>query len=153
MRLLFICHGNICRSPMAEAFMRRECGRRPTLRGVDVGSFGVRAADGRPPTELTIDVMNTEHGLDLTSHRARQLDASVTGDLLLTVDRPTLGLVRESDLAMDMAVLGEYVGVSEDVKDPYGRDRGVYCDCARHILRLIELLADRLESARAGASA
>ena len=133
--------------------MRRECSRRPALRGLAIDSFGVRAMHGRPSTDLAIDVMRTEYGLDLTSHRARQLDGSVSGDLLLTMDRTTLALAQVAEPAMHIAVLGDYVGVGDDVEDPYGRDRGVYSHCARHIQRLIELLADRLESDQAGARA
>ena len=74
-RLLFVCTGNTCRSPMAAAIARREAARRGL--DVEVHSAGLMAGSGMPAAENARAVA-AAHGLDLSGHRA----ASVTPDLL-----------------------------------------------------------------------
>jgi protein-tyrosine phosphatase len=71
MNLLFVCLGNICRSPLAEAVMKRIYLERG-LRGVieSAGTGGHHAGEGADPRSVEIGAQN---GLDLTAHRARQV--------------------------------------------------------------------------------
>lgn len=84
--VLFVCTGNVCRSPMAEAFLRA----RLAQRGVPgtVRSAGT-AAPGGPASAHGVDVLG-ERGLDLSAHRSTRLDA----DTLASADL-VLGLARE----------------------------------------------------------
>ncbi|MCA8298684.1 low molecular weight phosphotyrosine protein phosphatase [Burkholderia sp. AU30198] len=79
--LLVVCVGNVCRSPMAQALLAAR------LPGVDVQSAGIGALDGQPADPHAIDLMR-ERGLDLATHRARQvMSRHVTrADLILTMD-------------------------------------------------------------------
>ena len=146
MRILFVCYGNICRSPMAEAFMCRAVENRPALRGLEVGSMGVRALTNHAAAEHVIVVLHDEYGLDLTSHRARQLQSSVEADLILTLDRLTTTMAEKLAVPAEVAMLGDYAGCGEEVEDPYGREREAYCACAEHVAALVERVADRLEA-------
>jgi protein-tyrosine-phosphatase len=85
MHILFVCTGNTCRSPLAEALLRHELDQR-NVEGIDVSSAGTGAWDGAPASEGAY-LVALEHGLDLSAHRAR----------LLTRD-----LVRQSDLILTM---------------------------------------------------
>lgn len=152
MKILFVCYGNICRSPMAEAFMRRTVEARPALRGVEVGSMGVQALAGRAATEDTINVLRDDYALDLGHHRASRLEPPVSADLILALDRLTTGMVDAMGLSAEVSMLGDYAGTGEEVEDPYKRDREVYNACARHIAALVELAADRLEAEAATGS-
>jgi low molecular weight protein-tyrosine phosphatase len=69
-KILMVCTGNICRSPMAEVLLAQ----RLTQRGVraTVESAGIAALVGRP-AEPEAQVLMLERGLDLSAHRARQL--------------------------------------------------------------------------------
>jgi protein-tyrosine phosphatase len=147
MKIIFVCYGNICRSPMAEALMRRTIEARPALRGVEVESMGVQALAGRAATEHTIDVLRDHYALDLGDHRASRLEPPVQADLILALDRLTTGMVEAMRLSAEVSMLGDYAGTGEEVVDPYGRDREVYDACAGHVAALVELAADRLESA------
>src|SRR5690606_14203652 len=67
--LLFVCTGNTCRSPLAEAVARREIARRG-WHNVAVRSAGVAAEPGSPATEEAV-IAAAELGLDLSQHRSR----------------------------------------------------------------------------------
>jgi len=80
--LVFVCTGNICRSPMAAA-IARDYARRQGYK-LRTGSAGTAALVGSPATELACDAM-FEIGLDISSHRARPIDASLVNDATLVV--------------------------------------------------------------------
>lgn len=83
-RLIVICTGNICRSPMAEALLRARLGHRVE----QVVSAGTGALVGSPADPLAVEVA-AEHGLDLTAHRAQQavLPLLASMDLVLTLEQ------------------------------------------------------------------
>ena len=71
LNIVFVCMGNICRSPMAEGLLRhkwQEMGRDDLI----VSSMGTHGLNGSPPTKYTQDVCK-ENGFDISSHRARSL--------------------------------------------------------------------------------
>lgn len=83
-RILMVCVGNICRSPMAEALLAHRLGVAGSSRSVR--SAGISALVGRPADPTAVELMQ-ERGVSLDAHRARQL---------------TPELVRESDLILVM---------------------------------------------------
>jgi protein-tyrosine-phosphatase len=109
-RILFVCTGNTCRSPFAEAVARRE-GQ------VDVESAGLSAHAGDQPPEDAIAVAR-ELGYELSSHRARPL---------------TEEILKRSDVVVGMtaAHVAAAGGAAKllgkaDLDDPIGRGRDVY---------------------------
>ncbi len=81
--ILFICTGNICRSPMAQALLQAHYRHQPKPPNprVQVRSAGLAGLDGQPAHPLARTVA-AEHGADLTAHKAR----TVTPDLLMKAD-------------------------------------------------------------------
>ena len=87
--LLFVCAGNICRSPMAEALFRHLAKSRPALEMIEVGSAGTVALYGNLPCADSVDVMRQQFGLEIVTHRARPLTKHLDADLVLALDRET----------------------------------------------------------------
>ena len=120
--VLFICTGNICRSPIAEYLFRGRLG--PNLPWT-AGSAGLSAVDGLPASQSAIAVMS-EAGIDIKTHRSREL----TGEL---IDTATIILVMTEDHALEVKkrfpkardrvhLLGSFKQNSEkkDIVDPAG---------------------------------
>ena len=85
MRLLFVCTGNTCRSPLAEAIARTVAAERG-LDDVDASSAGTSAWDGAPASDGAL-LVGLERELDLNAHRSRQLDRELVeqADLVLAM--------------------------------------------------------------------
>ena len=79
-RILCICTGNICRSPMAEVLLQRRLGQEG-LTDWQVESAGTWAVDGHPASRHAVQVM-ADQGLDLMPHRSR----AVTRRIIQGVD-------------------------------------------------------------------
>ncbi len=123
MRVLIVCTGNTCRSPLAAALIRQGL-LLAGHSGVEVESAGTGAWDGAPASEGAY-LVALESGLDLSAHRARLLSKSLVdqADLILAMSRPHLGRVRELGGGSRAHLLGEYAGLigsQAEVGDPYG---------------------------------
>ena len=86
MDILFVCTGNICRSPMAEAIFEDRLARGwPALYAlVRAGSAGIAAMEGSRVTETAVQAMDLR-GLDISQHRARVLDLPLARSAFLIV--------------------------------------------------------------------
>jgi protein-tyrosine phosphatase len=142
--VLFVCAGNICRSPIAEALFKHLAQSRPALSSLVVGSAGTVAMDGNRATPETRQVARDELGLDLSGHRARNVEG-LDADLILTMDRMVTRELRRFKPDGRVMLLGEYAADGEAVDDPYGSVVEAHRACAQQIRRLVEAAADRLE--------
>ena len=85
MKVLFVCDGNICRSPMAAEYLRHRAVREG-LSHVLVDSAGLLGIEGSPAAPFAVEVLKSA-GLDLTRHRSRGVTVSDmrTADLVVTM--------------------------------------------------------------------
>jgi protein-tyrosine-phosphatase len=90
MKVLFVCDGNICRSPMAAAYLRNRAAGLG-LSHIVVDSAGLLGIEGAPAAPLSIEVTR-DAGLDLTRHRSRGVTAADahTADLVVAMTRTHL---------------------------------------------------------------
>lgn len=144
MKVLFVCYGNICRSPMAEALFRQHAAGRASLEDVEVASAGVGALDGARATSWACEVMQERFNLDLDAHRATRLTPLASADLILAMDEETLRRARDVAPASRVELLGAYAGTGQQVDDPYGGCREDYELCIERINALVQAAADRL---------
>jgi len=146
-RILLVCTGNICRSPLAAALMQRTVQERG-VDGIEVSSAGTGAWDGAPASEGAY-LVGLEQGLDLSGHRARLLtrDLVEQSDLILTMARHHRARVDELGGEGRVFVLGEYAGRSgeaAEVSDPFGGDLQVYRDTCAELGGLVGAAVDRI---------
>lgn len=148
--ILFVCSGNTCRSPMAEALLRHRLEAKNNALDIPckVQSAGIFAAVGLPASSEALQVM-TEYGVDLGSHRSQVLNPKLLewADLVLTMTDSHRKHILSQYVVNPNKVhtLGEYTGVGRiDVVDPFGLGIEAYRQCADQIQLLIESILKRI---------
>jgi protein-tyrosine-phosphatase len=152
MRLLFVCTGNTCRSPMAAALARRLADERG-LSDLSVESAGTGAHDGTGASDGAL-LVALEHGDDISAHRARTLTGALVeqADLILTMGERHLTRVRELGGAGKSFRLTDFAaatGQGGDVGDPFGGDLATYRATHEELERAVRRALERLASSAA----
>lgn len=147
MKILFVCTGNTCRSPMAEGIMSEMAANNGL--DIQVKSAGIFALAGGRASEYSIEVMS-ENGMDISKHTSS----------LLTED-----VIRESNLILTMTIshkmdilnlfpsaggktytLNEYAFDKErNIADPYGGRKKDYQNTYNEIYSAIEMVIKKLK--------
>jgi protein-tyrosine phosphatase len=127
-RLLFVCYGNICRSPMAEGIARKRLGP-----SAEVASAGI-AATGGPASEEAVLVMKLVYNVDISSHIARPVGVYdiAAFDHVIAIDVSIFNHLR------DIWGVPERVLYGWDIEDPLGLGYDAYKETARKIERRLE---------------
>jgi protein-tyrosine phosphatase len=151
MRILFVCTGNTCRSPLAEVITRRLAEERG-LANVSVESAGASAWPDAPASDGAL-LVAMENGLDLGDHRARLLSPEIVSnaDLVLAMGPHHLDRVEALGGAGKSWLLTAYAadgGMARAVSDPFGGDLAVYRATFEELTREISAVLDRVAGNR-----
>ena len=151
MKLLFVCTGNTCRSPMAAAITRRMAAERG-MRDLQVASAGVGATEGAPASDGAL-LVSLEQGLDLNEHRSRPLSPAMVAeaDLILAMGSGHVERVGQLGGAAKVHLLGDYASgerAGRQVRDPFGADLSVYRETYGELESEIGRVLDRLAAER-----
>ena len=141
--ILIVCVGNICRSPMAEYLLQYKIKKQGM--GTRVSSAGLGALIDQGADEYAIEVMS-EHGIDGTTHRARQLDHEIVkrNELILVMEH---WQKKEIESLYPYArgrvhLLGKWADV--EISDPYKKSKDAFVHAFEKINKACDQWCNKL---------
>ena len=137
-KIMFICSGNTCRSPLAEGLFKKYL-KENNITDIDVGSAGVGAFAGDGVSINSILVANNR-GVDISSHRARNINP----EHILTTD--LFCCMSDSHKQVLSRHCNEEKIVVLNVADPYGRLIEAYEECAKQLESQFPAILERIQN-------
>lgn len=137
-KIMFICSGNTCRSPLAEGLFKKYLDDNK-ITDIEVGSAGVGAFPGDEVSINSILVAGSR-GVDISNHRAKNVNPEhiLTTDLFVCMtDSHKKALIRSCDESKIMVL---------NVSDPFGRPVEVYEECAKQLERKFPEILEIIEN-------
>ena len=133
MRVVFICTGNTCRSPMAEGLSRNIFGS-----GIQVESAGLASWEGEGASGQAVQVLK-EKGIDISSHQSRLVSREILAeaDFIIPMTKnheiQLKGAFPEFSSKIKRLGAWNRAGDSQDIRDPWGGSVETYRQCAKEI--------------------
>lgn len=152
MKIMFICTGNICRSAMAEAIMKKEVLERGL--NFEIYSCGTYAENGEMASYNAIETMK-KYDIDLNCHRSTNINNSniLDMDLILcaTFSHKATVFHLYPELKDKIYTMKEYAELlgddrNYDIKDPWGYNMQTYMNCAEEISLCINKILEKLQN-------
>lgn len=129
-KVLFVCTGNTCRSPMAEYLFKEYLRKKKKLSRFTVSSAGLQAEPGARMAENAAEVLR-EEGVKITARAAVQLTLkqAEAADIIVCMTEAHRRAVGDLEKIVSVAQLTG----GKDVSDPYGGDLARYRECAAYL--------------------
>ncbi|RWN43841.1 MAG: low molecular weight phosphotyrosine protein phosphatase [Mesorhizobium sp.] len=150
--ILFVCLGNICRSPLAEGVFRAVWAERGSARDILLDSAGTSDWEAGSAPDRRAIAIAVRHGVDISGQRARKVTPQDLHrfDLILGMDRSNVADLK----ALAPAAVQDRIhlflefaqGKSRDVPDPYHDEAEAFASAYRMIREASEALATRLDA-------
>ncbi len=147
-RLLFVCHGNICRSPMAESVCAHEIKKRNLINVTAESAAAHKDKIGNPPHYGTVEKLKRE-GIELVPHRARLLmrEDAEQYDYFIGMDDYNIRDMKKilGNTEKPVCKLLEFAGSSRPIADPwYTKDfEATFADITEGIKALLDMLEQK----------
>lgn len=147
--VVFVCTGNMCRSPMAEGIFNYLTEHRPEL---SCESAGINAFPGFPASAHAITVCS-KYGIDITHHLSQFLTDNVTdrADYIFGMTGDHVEMIKKMypDCSERVFLLKEFANAANnsfegDVKDPIGQDVDAYERCFLEIEQLVKGVLEKI---------
>lgn len=140
MKILFVCTGNTCRSPIAEAIFNQL----NTDKNIVAKSAGISTVPGSTVTNYSVEILDRELKTNINNREAIQLRQPLLkgADIVLTMSDYGKEYVKEYYAGDENKVftLPEYVGKKEEIADPYGGSISMYEKTYNQLNGLVDLL-------------
>ncbi|NLN83057.1 MAG: low molecular weight protein arginine phosphatase [Firmicutes bacterium] len=153
LKVLFVCTGNTCRSPMAQAIAEKLQSEQAQLPSIEYCSAGLAAFAGESISPLAVQVLS-ELDIDFSQHRAHRLTSEMLAqaDLILTMtnaQRNALLELDDSQIAKTF-VLNRYINAEPvDIADPFGGSEETYRQTANQLHNSIGDLLEKFKNSLA----
>ena len=144
-RVLFVCTGNTCRSPIAAAFLKHLAAQRGL--SIQASSAGLDIHDESLIPEA-IEAANAR-GVDISSHKPHRLTPALveeTDRVFTMTEAQKRRVEKEFPSAKGkVSTLPEAVGIQGEIYDPYGKPLREYQNCAEQVWAAVSKLVDSLQ--------
>ena len=149
-KIIFVCTGNICRSPMAQYYAQSVINKRANSENYYIESAGINAYQGEGSTQNAIDAMK-QYGIDLSKHKANTLENSLIeeADYIIGMTELHKNILMQiyPKLKNKIFTLREVAGndmYSMDIEDPWGYNLDVYVNIAKQIVENVDKFLEKI---------
>lgn len=139
--ILVVCTANICRSPVAEVWLRMRLGEQKETESWTASSAGTWAMDANPAAPYSVELM-AERGLDLSQHESQIVNRALMAqaDLVLCMEMGHVEALRIEfpQHSQKIFLISQMVGKRFNVADPYGGSKEDYEQMILTLTKLID---------------